>query len=506
LTRAGRGRSRTHAALERRTIGANAGFALVSQVGNAVFAAFLTLFLVRALSVHAYGVLGLATAITGVVLLPADFGLIQSTSRFVAEHDSDPREIAAVVATSLRLKLYTTGSVCLVLFASAGVVASLWGKSDLAWPLRAMAVTSLFQSGFTLLIGVLTATGRNDLGLRAALGESIFETAGVVALVLAGGGAAGAGFGRTIGFGLGTAIALVTVTRLVGRGAVDVRAPMHDLWKRMLTYGAAVVVVDSTYQLFAQIDVVLIGAIISTTAVSLYSAPFRFLSLLVLPAAAVSSAIPPRLVGNSRDAPIDTRWWFSEGTRLIAVFQGLLVAPLLVWPAEIVDVALGGSGYHGSIPVLRAFTPYVFLSGLGLFFSICANYLGQVRRRIYVAIATVAVNIVLDIILLPRVGVVGGAIGTSVAYSLYAPGHAAICRRVLGIETRTLVTPILRVVPPAAVMCIVLYAFGTHPGYGATVLGAIIAIVCYLLTAVVTGALRSDDAHRVRQMVRRIAR
>ncbi len=116
---------------------------------------------------HAYGVLGLAAAITGVVLLPADFGLIQSTSRFVAEHDSDPKEIAAVAATSLRLKLYTTGSVCLVLFLSAGVVASLWGKPDLAWPLRAMAVTSLFQSGFMLLGGVLTAMGRNDLGLRA---------------------------------------------------------------------------------------------------------------------------------------------------------------------------------------------------------------------------------------------------------------------------------------------------------------------------------------------------
>ncbi len=61
MKRAGRGRSRRDAALERRTIGANAGFALVSQ--------------------------------------------------------------AAVAATSLRRKLYMAGSVCLVLFLSAGVAA-----------------------------------------------------------------------------------------------------------------------------------------------------------------------------------------------------------------------------------------------------------------------------------------------------------------------------------------------------------------------------------------------
>jgi O-antigen/teichoic acid export membrane protein len=482
---------------------ANALFALVTQVGSNAFAAVLTLFLVRALSVHGYGVLGLATAITGLVLLPGDFGLIQSTARFAAEHHGDPKEVAALVATSVRLKVFTTGAVCVALFAVAGTISSLWGKPDLAWPLRALAVAAFAQSLMTLLAGVFNAVGRYDRNVRVLLGENAVETTAVIALVLAGGGATGAAVGRSIGFSVGALIALLTLVQLLGVRALDVR-PARRMWaRRLLGYGGAVVIVDSTYALFSQVDVLLIGAIISTTAIGFYAAPFRIITLLILPVTAVVTAVSPRLASSVAADDADRRVPFLETTRLIALWQGLLVAPLVVWAAPIVDVALGGASYAHSVPVVRAFAPYVFLSGFGLFFSLGANYLGQARRRIPIALATVAVNVVLDVILLPWIGVVGGAISTGVAFALYAPGHAAICSRLLGIRRRALVVPVLRVVPCAGAMALVLLAFGTHPRGFAVAVGAVCALVVYALAAVVTGALRSDDLRHVRRLVAR---
>ena len=43
-------------------------------------------------------------------------------------------------------------------------------------------------------------------------------------------------------------------------------------------------------------------------------------------------------------------------------------------------------------------------------------------------LGTVLINLGLDVALIPRVGVVGAAIGTDVAYLLYVPAHFLICR------------------------------------------------------------------------------
>ena len=46
----------------------------------------LTIVLVRVLGPEDYGVFALALSVASLVFLPADFGISQSTARFVAEH------------------------------------------------------------------------------------------------------------------------------------------------------------------------------------------------------------------------------------------------------------------------------------------------------------------------------------------------------------------------------------------------------------------------------------
>ena len=68
------------------TITRNTAFALASQIATASFTAILTIFLVRVLGPEDYGVFALALSVASLVFLPADFGISQSTARFVAEH------------------------------------------------------------------------------------------------------------------------------------------------------------------------------------------------------------------------------------------------------------------------------------------------------------------------------------------------------------------------------------------------------------------------------------
>ena len=59
--------------------------------------------------------------------------------------------------------------------------------------------------------------------------------------------------------------------------------------------------------------------------------------------------------------------------------------------------------------------------GVGPLLALSVNYLGEARRRIPLALAAVAVNAVLDAILIPKIGIVAGAIGSDIAFSSSSP-------------------------------------------------------------------------------------
>ena len=61
------------------------------------------------------------------------------------------------------------------------------------------------------------------------------------------------------------------------------------------------------------------------------------------------------------------------------------------------------------------------------------NYLGAARKRVPLAVVALAVNAIIDIILIPKIGIVAGAIGTDVAYAIWVPAHLLILRQLIGL-------------------------------------------------------------------------
>ena len=64
---------------------------------------------------------------------------------------------------------------------------------------------------------------------------------------------------------------------------------------------------------------------------------------------------------------------------------------------------------------------------------------------------TVIINFVVDIVLIPRIGVVGGSIGTDAAYAVYAPAQLVVCQRVLKLDLRPVARTFVRTLVAAAV-------------------------------------------------------
>lgn len=479
----------------------NVAYALAVQVTTAAFAAALTIFLVRALGPAGYGVFALAVAIGLLFALFAELGVSASAARFVAEQRGNPAAVANVIAAAFRLKLVMTSVAALLLIGGAGPIASAYGQEKLAWPLRAIAIALCGQSMMALFGGSFIARGKVALNLRLVFSSGAVELGTTLALVLLGGGAAGAAFGRATGYAVGAVVAIALTVRSLGRTAISIRRGDDDRTREIARYAGSLAIVDGAFVVFGQIDAILIGAFLGTASVGLFQAPMRLTNFLGYPGYAIANGVAPRLARTARDGPNTAA--LEAATRLIVLLQAALIAPLLVWAGPIVAL-LFGDRYEESATVLRALVPFIFLSGLAPLVSLGANYLGQGHRRPPIAIGALAVNVVLDVILIPRIGIVGGAIGTGAAYLVYVPAHLLLCWRALDLDLRPVAATLGRALMAAAAMSLVLLVAGTSQlSLIDWVVGTPAAILVYVATLVATGAVTRLELRTVRLFVLR---
>ena len=477
----------------------NTSFAFAVQITVAAFSAVLTLFLVRALGPAGYGVFALAVAIGIMCTLLAELGISPAAARYVAEHRGDRHAMAGVVASALRLKLPLSALVAALLFLLAAPIADAFGNDALTWPLRAIAIALFGQSLAALLGGTFVAQGRVALNLRIVLAGGAVELCTSVALVLLGAGATGAAFGRAAGWSVAAALALVLAIRSFGRRAVDLRGDGATRSREIARYAGAIVIVDAAVVLFDQIDAILIGAILGASSVGLFQAPMRLTTLLLYPGYAIANGVAPRLAHGLIERANAGALRLSY--RVIVLFQAALLAPLVVW-GEPIAVLLFGEEFAESGDVLRWLAPFVFLSGLAPLVSLGANYLGLARRRAPIAIAAVLINIVVDLALIPTIGVIGAAIGTSLAYAVYVPAHVWLCWRELGLAVRDAVVPVIRALAGATAMAAVLLLVGHETlSVWEWIGGAVAGTAAYLATLALTGELTRLDLQAVRRLV-----
>ena len=481
------------------TVARNTAFAFASQFTTALFTAGLTLYLVRALGPEEYGLFALALAVGLLVLQPSDLGLTHSTARFVADHRGSLAGVTGVFADGLRLKLLVGAIVSAVLFVLAGPISNAYGEPDLVWPLRGIALATFFQGLLGFITTTFVALRRVALNFRVVLSESAVEAGATVTLVLLGGAATSATFGRTIGYAVGVVFALVLVVRLLGRRSISIGEGGHGHVRRVAGYAGAMFVIDWAYTAMTQVDSLVIGAILGTAQVGVFQAPLRLITPLVYPGLALAQAVAPRMSRGSGEPDIAS---FERALRSLLFLQVAITIPVLAF-AEPLSTRVLGPGYEGSAEVLQALTPFIFVWGFAPLFSLSVNYLGEARRRVPVAIAAVLVNLGLDLALIPGMGIVGAAIASDIALAFYTGGHVLICRSLLGLSLKPLIGAAARTALAAAPMTVLLLTIAPGAGIPTMIGGTLIAWGLFAVALLGVGAVTREETRRAWSRMRR---
>ena len=231
---------------------------------------------------------------------------------------------------------------------------------------------------------------------------------------------------------------LVTIGVLVfARRTGWVAAPDLRALRSELPFVAAIGATNLIGLLNLRVDLFLVQHFLGTSATGVYSVAVLVAELLWFVSFSVSQAAYAQI--GARDAA-------GSGALVVRVVHwsllALLVASPLLWlGAYLVLPRLLGRAYVEALPILAILLPGVLAFGAGSTLSaFFTNQLGRPIIPAVIATLSLIVNFAISWVLIPRLGMVGGALATSLSYLIAIVVAFSVFMRVSGTSLRSLLS------------------------------------------------------------------
>jgi len=388
-----------------------------------VFAAFIPL-LVRAVGDSNYGYYALVMATFLPLRKLFNMGLFEASKMYVTRAEGDVETTLTASSLLLHAGVLAVG---LPVFVLVVLVVPLPGPLE-----RSYLVVSLALAGEQLYNfgrGVLHSQGRESLV------EPLIPLRSVI-LSVVGLGLANAGYGVPGvfgGFATGFLVAGIAATGFALREvgvpvrallAVD-RASLVKLARFGLPSMAMAIAIIGLYKT----DVLLVGYFGTPSQTGYYRAALQVSEFIWVVAVAMEMMMIQTTTTLWRDGEHDeiTRL-LGRAVKYVVVLTTLLVVGVAVLGDEFLSLYFGQGFVASERPLL------VLLPGV-LFFAVArvvwpVLQAGNHLRGLLVIIwSSLATNVVLNLVLIPRLGIVGAAVATSFSYGLMAVLHVWLARR-----------------------------------------------------------------------------
>lgn len=391
---------------------------LVSQVAKSLSGGILVVVLARLLSANDYGLLYLSISIFTFATLMGKVGLGNSGARYITDYtEQDPGQIPHIVETVAISLAITLGVVAFGLVALREQIATVMGNTELQVLLLVgtlFVVTSgLVDSGRKLCQGFK----KIEWAAYIKLVDAVLRPVIAIGLVLAGFGVIGALAGYIISSLIAAVVAVVFIYHLYTN---SYRSEIESgLRRRIAEYSLPIALTANSDTLLKRVDIILIGVFLTPLSVSYYVVAKQLMTFLKTPANSLGFAITPRYSEQIHRGNLDTasRLYSEALTSTLAFYVPAAVGLVIV--AEPTLTLVFGPEYAGGVVVLQILTIYLVGQTVSYITSGGLDFLGQAKHRAYAKAGTAILNLILNILLIPTIGIIGAALSTVGSYSLY---------------------------------------------------------------------------------------
>lgn len=369
----------------------------------------------RLLSEAQFGLYQVVVSIVSIINAVVVIGASQTVSKYISQ---DERRADAVKAKALKLQAAVGGGLSLGFFLLAPVIAGYLNDARLTNYLRLAALITLSYSFYSVFTGYFN--GQKKFLTQAALDAtySTLKLACIVLLVWAGFGVAG-GIG---GFALAAALVLGLSALVAGRGRPSGQVRAKDL----LTFQFYLLAFTLVLNLLQKVDLILVKALSSPDATvasanaGFYGAAINLANITYQVIISVTFVIFP-LVSQSTFADDRklTGMYIANTLRYTLMIMALLATLFSANAGAVLhviypDAYQAGSGALGWV----AFGMLAF--GLIYVLTTIITASGRPAVSLLIGVVTLGASAALNALLIPRLGLTGAGLATTVAMFLGA--------------------------------------------------------------------------------------
>jgi len=412
-------------------LGNNAGMTFVANLAAAVIGFGLSILLTRGLGTQGLGTYALALLLPNTMVLLLEFGITYANVYHIGRGDVNAREV-------MRANLWLWGFVTLIGLALAAAIIYVKGAEwfpGIPATLMIVAVLS-FPPNLLQFYCRSILQGYQDFRRFNYLTVIVQLTTFVTSAVLILGLHLGVG-AALVAFLLGQLLSLFFT--IVALAPYLKRAPKGEVREHWWTYGKHAVSYGWKQHLGAvaafvnyRVDLFFVNLLISPATAGVYYIAIQLGEAMWMISKVVSTVLLPRLAELHGEE--QTRL---ELTPLITrlVFCLTLVGAVVVGALSPWIVRLWGPDASTAAIVLVWLLPGIVMGAATRIIAYDFSARGKPIYNSYLSIVVMVINIVSNIILIPRIGVVGGAISTTIAYSVNSVATAVLYRRFSDLPT-----------------------------------------------------------------------
>lgn len=400
-----------------------------AQVGQAVVSLVFTVLLARALGPSQRGAFALALAVPGIIAVAVQGGLASALAFVTAKNEHPAPALAGasiVLGAGVAIMSTAIGLVYLAMtgwspFADVETAVLVAGVATLltSVPLAILPGFVLGRERYAAYSVVTSATG--IVGLAAA----------TVAVIVVGTGV----FGALVATTLASAALVVALAVFIKRDVGLTLRPPPGLYRRLAGYGGLSQLGDALGYLNYRADLVIIGVLLSPSEVGLYAVGVALVERLWLLSRGASTVLFAR--ASADDTGSEALTGLVARTTL---WINLLASGVLFVAARPVIRLLFGSEFVAAAEATRVLLLGVSAVAVARVFANAIAAKGRPGVNLAIVAVAAAVNIVLNIYLVPRHGIAGAALASTASYSLMLielPVYARLTRT----RTRDLLRP-----------------------------------------------------------------
>lgn len=384
---------------------------VTSFVGIALFA--------RGLGASQLGTFFLFQAALGILTIPADFGIRDSVEKRVSEG----LDLSSAVSTALVLKLILTSAVAITLFTLRRPLTNYLGADVVPFLILALI---LRETAYLTL-----ASLRGELRVGETASVQIIQP-----LVWVGGGLLLMHFGygvRAPIYSLILAFALMTV---VGAYRTNARltTPRRDHTRALLSFSKYIFISSVGGYLYQWLDVAILGYFVGQSAVGAYEVAWRITSVMLLLGQSIASVVFPQV--SSWDAENAYRRIEELLPRAITPSLFLTIPGFfgsLALSTEILDVVFGPEYTIAALALVILMGEKVVQSAQ-MVLGRALQGIDRPDTAAKIAVISVLLNVILNLLLIPRFGIIGAAVATGTSFLLNSTAHAYALHRFVPIR------------------------------------------------------------------------